>query len=65
MTDYLQKAMDIAHDKEQTVFQQRNAFQELLDALVQESKEKVEAEAALRERQREQREEELRYLPPL
>lgn len=41
MNNYVNEAMEIAHDKQQSIFQQRNEFQRLVDTIIADSKEKL------------------------
>jgi len=60
---YTQQAMDIAHDKEQSIFQQREEFKRFLQTVIEESKDKLLKEIATRRRDDEM--EDLRYTPPM
>lgn len=41
MNNYVDEAMEIAHNKEQSIFQQRNEFQQFIDRIIEDSKEKL------------------------
>lgn len=41
MNNYIDEAMEIAHDKKQSVFQQRNEFERLVKTIIKDSKEKL------------------------
>lgn len=41
MNNYVNEAMEIAHDKTQSVFQQRHEFERLVKTIIEESKEKL------------------------
>lgn len=52
MNNYVNEAMEIAHDKKQSVFQQRNEFERLVKTIIEDSKEKLREQ--IQEQQREQ-----------
>lgn len=55
--------MDIANDRTQSMFQQREDFRELVEEIVEWQKEQIYKQIAQDRREREM--EELRYLPPM
>lgn len=52
MNNYVNEAMEIAHDKTQSIFQQRNEFERLVKTIIEDSKEKLIAQ--IQEQRREQ-----------
>lgn len=52
MNNYIDEAMEIAHDKTQSIFQQRNEFERLVKTIIEDSKEKLIAQ--IQEQRREQ-----------
>lgn len=60
---FIQDAMDIAHNREQSVFQQRNDFTALVETILEYQKEKI--HEALRTQQKKDFEEEIRTPSPL
>lgn len=63
MRQFIDKAMEIANDRSQSMFHQREDFRELVEEIVEWQKEQVYKQ--IREQRAERREEELRTLPPL
>ena len=63
MDKFVQEAMDIANDRTQSMFQQRNDCERLVEAIREDSKEKLLQEIAQRRRDEEM--EDLRFLPPM
>jgi hypothetical protein len=63
LNTYTQQAMDIAHDKEQSIFQQREEFKRFLQTVIEESKDKLLKQIATGRREEDL--DNLRYTPPL
>lgn len=60
---FVQEAMDIAHNKEQSIFHQRNDFRELVETILDYQKEKM--NEALRAQQKKDFDEEIHTPSPL
>ena len=61
MRQFIDKAMAIANDRTQSMFQQRNDFERLVEAIREDAKEKLLKDIAQRRRDEEM--EDLKYLP--